>query len=144
MTNLPKITTTNLTDWIDRHFVDFDRFFDGYNRTTTNYPPHNLAKIGDDKAEIEMAVAGFKPSEIEVSVEGNRLIVRAETSEESREDEKTYTYRGISKRSFSKSFYLPEHWEVSEARFEDGLLIVALEHNIPEEELPKRIEIKRS
>lgn len=142
MTNLPKITTSNLTDWIDRHFVDFDRFFDGYSRTTTSYPPHNIVKRGDDETEIEMAVAGFKPEEISVTIEGGRLTITAETEAKTEEEGKVYAYRGISTRSFTKAFHLPENWEVKEARFENGLLVVSLSHHIPEEKKAKRIDIK--
>lgn len=144
MNSLTKVTTGNLTDWIDRHFVDFDRFFDGYSRTTTNYPPHNIVKRGDDETEIEMAVAGFKPEEISVTVEGGRLTITAEAETKADEDGKVYAYRGISTRSFTKAFHLPEHWEVKEARFENGLLVVSLLHLVPEEKKMKRIEIKTS
>lgn len=144
MTNLPKLTTSNLSDWIDRHFVDFDRFFDGYSRATTSYPPHNIVKRGDDETDIEMAVAGFRPEDIEVTVEGGRLLVRAEAATAKEDEDKAYAYRGISTRAFTKAFHLPEHWEVKEARFEHGMLIISLLHNIPEEKKMKRIEIKTS
>jgi molecular chaperone IbpA len=144
MNNLTKITTSNLTDWIDRHFVDFDRFFDGYSRATTSYPPHNIVKRGDDATDIEMAVAGFKPEEISVTVEGGRLTITAESASKTEEGSKVYAYRGISTRSFTKAFHLPENWEVREARFEHGLLIVSLLHHLPEEKKAKRIEIKTS
>lgn len=144
MTNLAKITTGNLADFLDRHFVDFDRFFDGYNRTTTSYPPHNIVKRGDDETEIEMAVAGFKPEDISVTVEGGRLTIAAEAQAKTEEEGKMYAYRGISTRSFTKAFHLPENWEVKEARFEHGLLIVSLLHHLPEEKKMKRIDIKTS
>jgi len=144
MTNLPKITTSNLAEWIDRHFVDFDRVFDGYSRATTNYPPHNIVKRSETSSDIELAVAGFSPDDIDITVEGSHLTISAEMSDKTEEDEKTYTYRGISTRSFSKSFYLPEHWEVKDAKFRDGLLVVSLEHYVPEENLPRKIEIKSS
>ena len=142
MNKLTKITTGNLSEWLDRHFVDFDRFFDGYATATTNYPPHNIVKTGEHRAEIEMAVAGFRPDDVSVTVEGGRLTVTAESEATTIEDGREYVHRGISTRAFTKAFHLPEHWEVEEARFENGLLIVSLLHHLPEEKKAKRIEIK--
>lgn len=144
MTNLPKLTTTNLNEWLDRYFVDFDRFFDGHHRATTNYPPHNIVKHSETETDIELAVAGFKPADIDVTVEGGHLMISATAESENEESGKTYTYRGISTRSFQKAFYLPDDWEVREAKFEDGLLVISLVHNVPEEKKPLKIEVKRS
>ena len=130
---------------IHKFGIGFDRIFDELmNQTTiqsqTNYPPYNVVKHDDDNFCIELAVAGFKNGEIALEVEKNQLIVRGEKSiniDEKRE----YLHRGISQRSFLRSWVLGEHVQVKNAVIEDGILSISLERIIPEEFKPKKIAI---
>jgi len=96
----------------------------------TNYPPYNIIKNDNANYEIEVALAGFKPEEIEVSTEQN--ILRVASKVEKRDSERTYIHKGLSKRTFSHSWQLADDVRVSSVDFEDGLLTISLEKIIPE------------
>ena len=96
----------------------------------TSYPPYNLIKHDGSNYEIEIALAGFKAEEIEVSTEQN--ILRVASTVEKRDSERTYLHKGLSKRSFNHSWQLSEDVRVSSVDFADGLLTISLEKIIPE------------
>ena len=96
----------------------------------TNYPPYNIIKNDNANYEIEVALAGFKPEEIEVSTEQN--ILRVASKVEKRDSERTYIHKGLSKRTFSHSWQLADDVRVSSVDFADGLLTISLEKIIPE------------
>ena len=96
----------------------------------TNYPPYNIIKNDGSNYEIEVALAGFKSEEIEVSTEQN--ILRVASKVEKRDTERTYIHKGLSKRSFSHSWQLADDVRVSSVDFSDGLLTVSLEKIVPE------------
>jgi molecular chaperone IbpA len=131
---------------IHKFAVGFDNMFDELlSRTaqTTNYPPYNVVKHGDDKFAIELAVAGFKDGDIDVTVENNQLTIKGEkaiglTEEESKLE---YLHRGISSRNFVRNWTLADHVEVTGASVQDGILTVTLERIVPEEKKPKKIAI---
>jgi molecular chaperone IbpA len=104
----------------------------------TNYPPYNVVKHGTDKFTVELAVAGFKDDEIVVTVENGHLIAKGEKSSDV---EVEYLHRGISSRSFLRSWALADHVEVTSAVLADGILAISLERIVPEEQKPKRIQI---
>ncbi len=106
--------------------------------TNTTYPPYNVVKISDDKVVMEFAVAGFKRDEISITTEKNVLSIKADKPES---EEKNYLHKGIAARKFSRSFALPEYYEVEYAGFEDGILYIDLVKNVPEEKKPKTISI---
>jgi len=96
----------------------------------TNYPPYNIIKNDNANYEIEVALAGFKPEEIEVSTEQN--ILRVASKVEKRDSERTYIHKGLSKRTFSHSWQLADDVRISSVDFADGLLTISLEKIIPE------------
>ena len=96
----------------------------------TNYPPYNIIKNDGSNYEIEVALAGFKPEEIEVSTEQN--ILRVASKVEKRDSERTYIHKGLSKRSFNHTWQLADDVRVSSVDFADGLLTISLEKIIPE------------
>jgi molecular chaperone IbpA len=117
--------------------------FDEIMRTTaqtTNYPPYNVVKHGEDKFAIELAVAGFKDGDIEVTVENNQLSVKGDKAIELNEGAE-YLHRGISARSFARTWTLADHVEVTGATVQDGILTISLERIVPEEKKPKKIAI---
>ena len=97
---------------------------------STSYPPYNLIKHDASNYEIEIALAGFKAEEIEVSTEQN--ILRVTSKLEKRDTERTYLHQGLSKRSFTNSWQLSEDVRVASVDFVDGLLTISLEKVIPE------------
>jgi molecular chaperone IbpA len=108
-----------------------------------NYPPYNVVKHSEDKFVIELAVAGFREGDINVTVDKNQLTIVGEKIESLDELEKNveYLHRGISSRSFNRSFTLADHVEVTSADVSNGILAITLERQIPEELKPKKIAI---
>lgn len=130
---------------IHKFAVGFDNMFDELLRHTnaqtgTNYPPYNVVKFSDDKFAIELAVAGFKDGDIDVTVEKNQLTVKGEKSVELNENIE-YLHRGISARNFLRSWTLADHVEITGAEIKDGILTIQLERQVPEEQKPKKIAI---
>jgi molecular chaperone IbpA len=129
-----------------RSTVGFDRLFDMLENSTLgqgqeNYPPFDLIKLGDNDYRIELAVAGFKPDEIDITAQQNVLLVSGRKQDESDEKANNYVYRGIATRSFERRFALADHIQVRGADLRDGLLSIELKREIPEAMKPKKINI---
>ncbi len=103
------------------------------------YPPYNIEKTGDDAYRLTMAVAGFRPQDIEIVVKDNILVVTGRVENEARSGE--VLYRGIAARAFERRFTLADHLVVEGADMRDGLLYVGLKRVVPETLKPRRIEI---
>ncbi len=128
---------------IHRFAVGFDNIFDELMRTSqanTNYPPYNIVKYSEDVFSIELAVAGFKDGEISITTERNQLTVKGDQITDL-DETKEYLHRGISARSFTRTWTLADYVEVTGAKSENGILTISLERKIPEEQKPKNIAI---
>jgi molecular chaperone IbpA len=129
---------------IHRFGIGFDTMIDELLRLSSaqqsNYPPYNLLKIDEDVFNIEIAVAGFKEGEIEVTIEKNVLTVKGAKKDGIPENIE-YVHHGISTRNFERTFPLAEHIEVKGAIIRDGMLVIDLVRVIPEDEKPKSIAI---
>jgi molecular chaperone IbpA len=120
----------------------FDTFESRFaNQLSTNYPPHNIVKTDDTHYQIEIAVAGFKKHEINVEVEQDMLTVRGESEATNETLTRQYLHRGLSSRSFVRSWQLAEHMVVNGAEIKDGILTISLEYIIPEEKKARVIDI---
>lgn len=125
--------------------VGFDRFFHDVEHlmnqaeTQSTFPPHNVIKLDDNKYVVEVAVAGFKKSEISVKTVDGALEIKGEKAPESKDTQ--YLHKGIGTRSFVKKIQLAETVEVRGAHFVDGILSIGLENVVPESKKPKEIEI---
>lgn len=130
-----------------RSTVGFDRLFDMLENSTAgqaqeNYPPFDLIKLGDNDYRIELAVAGFRPDEIDITAQQNVLVVSGKKKEEAEGSRGSdYIYRGIATRSFERRFALADHIQVRGADLKDGLLSVELVREIPEAMKPRKISI---
>jgi len=129
-----------------RSTVGFDRLFDMLENSTLgqgqeNYPPFDLIKEGENEYRIQLAVAGFKPDEIDITAQQNVLIVTGRKLEESEEKGPDFIYRGIANRSFERRFALADHIQVRDADLKDGLLSIELVREIPEAMKPRKINI---
>ncbi len=129
-----------------RSTVGFDRLFDMLENSNPaqgqeNYPPFDLIRLGENDYRIELAVAGFKPDEIDITAQQNVLLVTGRKKEESGEKENNYIYRGIATRSFERRFALADHIQVKGANMKDGLLAIELVREIPEAMKPRKISI---
>ena len=129
----------------DPFFIGFGRDIQRMKQNTeifsTNYPPHNVVKIGETHYSIEIAVAGFKKHEISVEVEQEVLTVRGENETPNESTTRQYLHRGLSSRSFERSWQLAEHMVVKGAEIKDGILTISLEYIIPEEKKARVIDI---
>ena len=129
-----------------RSTVGFDRLFDMLENSSVgqaqeNYPPFDLIKTGENDYRIQLAVAGFKPDEIDITAQQNVLIVSGRKSDEAEKDGSDYIYRGIANRSFERRFALADHIQVRGADLKDGLLAIELVREIPEAMKPRKINI---
>lgn len=105
------------------------------------YPPYNIEKIGDGAYRIQMAVAGFDRSELDLTVQENVLIVVGRTGDDKDGPERQFLHRGIAKRAFERRFQLADTIKVTSAGYDRGLLNIELVREIPEHKKPRRIAI---
>jgi molecular chaperone IbpA len=129
-----------------RSTVGFDRLFDMLENNSVgqpqeNYPPFDLIKKGENDYCIQLAVAGFKPEEIDITAQQNVLIVSGRKSDETEQADGDFIYRGIANRSFERRFALADHIQVKGADLKDGLLAVELVREIPDAMKPRKINI---
>ena len=132
--------------------IGFDNMFDQFESllgdgglsAQSNYPPYNIRKAGKDKYAIEVAVAGFNKDDVEVEYEDNLLTVKTKKVDKAVEKDMDgeIIHRGISQRSFSRSFTIADDIKVEGAEIKDGLLKINCEKIVPEQKKRKLIPIK--
>ena len=132
-------------DALNRALIGFDSMFNTLerryaNQISSNYPPFNIAKTAENLYDISIAVTGFEKDEITVQVEANELTVRGERKI-SDEVEPEYLHRGLALRDFERSFTLAEHMKVIKAEIKNGILLIKIQREIPEEMKPRVIDI---
>lgn len=128
-----------------RSTVGFDRLFDLLETGTRGedgYPPFDIERQGEDSYRITLAVAGFRPDDIEVVAQQNQLTVTGKRAED--RDEGQYLHRGIAARPFERRFQLADFVEVRSADYDNGLLKIDLQRVVPEAMKPRKIEISGS
>ena len=127
-----------------RSSVGFDHVFDLLSNAADlqvidSWPPYDIAKTGEDRYRITVAVAGFAPEELDLVMQPNLLVV----SGRKRADGGTqYLYRGIAAGAFERRFQLADYVQVKGASLENGLLTIELAREVPEELRPRRIEVQ--
>ncbi len=131
-----------------RHSVGFDRFDDLINNAlradqSGGYPPYDIIRDADGRYRIVMAVAGFRESELNITVQENELRVSGRVEVAANDEEgRTWLHRGIARRAFERTFRLADHVRVTGAALKDGLLTVHLEQLVPEEAKPRMVPIQ--
>ena len=120
----------------------FDHFESMFDVPTINYPPYNIVKTGDNKFDIEVALAGFNKKDINVTSENNMLTIESKQDEKSKDKDGEVIHKGISQRYFKRSFTIADDVEVKGAELKDGLLKVSMEKIIPDAKKLKTIDIK--
>lgn len=113
------------------------------NRAQTNYPPFNVELVASnpDRWRLTLAVAGFSRDDVEVTVLDNLLTVKGSKPKGGDDEARAFLHRGIAQRDFVQEFKLGEFIEVKSASLENGLLVIDLEHHVPEARKPKLIAI---
>ena len=127
----------------DDVFDHFESMFDGPTLTIgSNYPPYNIVKTGDNKFDIEVALAGFNKKDINVTSENGMLTIESKQEDKSEDKDGEVLHKGISKRYFKKSFTIADDVEIKGAELKDGMLRVSMEKIVPEAKKLKTIDIK--
>ena len=125
--------------------VGFDNIFDQLSSLSQfeipKYPPYNIKKVDDNKYQLEMALAGFAKTDLEVEVKDNTLTVTGNSTDDT-ENTNSFVYKGIAQRAFTRQWTLMNYLKVFSANFKDGVLVVDMELNEPEEDKAKKIEVK--
>jgi molecular chaperone IbpA len=142
---MTKLTTLDLTPFY-RNSIGIDRLFDRIvnqidSAASTNYPPYDIVRTGDETYEIRVAVAGFTQAEIDVEFHDGTLVVKGEKGATAPTLEVEYLHHGISGRSFIRTFSVADYVEVRDAVLADGILTVKLERLVPESQRPKKIAV---
>ncbi|MCA3710823.1 MAG: Hsp20 family protein [Phenylobacterium sp.] len=129
-----------------RSVVGFDRLAQLLESASVDqaagYPPYNIERTDESAYRIEIAVAGFRPEELNIEVKENLLTVQGRKA--ANEAERRFLHRGLAERDFERRFQLADYVVVTEARLADGLLSIALRRELPEALKPRRIEIATS
>ena len=139
------VTTYTWDLFKDPFFIGFDRALDTWSHaqtvsSATNYPPYNVIKVDEDNFIVELAVAGFAKTDIDLSTADGKLTVKGELSTE--DNDSKFIHRGIAARKFTREGALGEYMEVKAAELKDGLLKIDIVRILPEEKKPKTIKIK--
>jgi molecular chaperone IbpA len=127
-----------------RNMVGFDRLFDmlesqGRQTGGDNYPPFNIERRGPDAYRITLAIAGFKPTDLDITAQQNLLVIKGAKKDEAADGE--YLHVGIANRGFERRFELADFVRVENADLADGLLVIDLLREVPEAMKPKKIAV---
>lgn len=129
-----------------RSTVGFERLFDLIENSARlqqadNYPPYNIERLAEDRFRVTLAIAGFKPDEIDITAQQNLLQISGKKAEAAEGDRANYLHLGIANRSFERRFELADFVRVENADLADGLLIIELVREIPDAMKPRKIAI---
>lgn len=128
-----------------RSSIGFDHLARMLDEATTfenpTYPPYNIERVGEDEYLISVAIAGFKPEDVNIEVKGGDLTISGKKNEKP-ETKSDFLHQGIAGRNFQRTFQLADHVEVNSADLNDGLLQIRLKRVIPEALKPRTITIQ--
>ena len=126
-----------------RSVVGFDRLADLLDSAAADgaagYPPYNIERTDENAYRVEIAVAGFRPEELDIEVK--EAVVTVQGRKAGGDAERRFLHRGLAERNFERRFQLAEYVAVTDAKLADGLLSISLKRELPEALKPRRIEI---
>ena len=129
-----------------RSVVGFDRLASLLETASVDaaagYPPYNIERTDENAYRVEIAVAGFRPEELNIEVKENLLTVQGRKA--ANDDQRRFLHRGLAERNFERRFQLADYVVVTEAKLADGLLSISLKRELPEALKPRQIEITTS
>ncbi|MFM8672767.1 MAG: Hsp20 family protein, partial [Candidatus Nanopelagicus sp.] len=126
----------NLESWavgFDRPMRLLDEMSNALMGRNTSFPPNNIKQVGNDRYQIEMAVAGFSKKDLKIELHNNQLTIEGSQQTASENQGGSYLYKGIAARQFRQSFALEDHVKVIGSELRDGILNIELERDLPEE-----------
>ena len=111
-------------------FDELERALDRVSKSSSDgYPPYNIERTGENDIRISLAVAGFAPDELSVTIEDTQLVIRGKQDDD---PDREFLHRGIAARQFQRSFLLAEGIEVLGADLDNGLLHISLKRPVVE------------
>ena len=137
------MTKQNLMNMNDIHkfFLGLDLHPDFFsNSPMTGYPRYNVVRVGSKDYRVEVAVPGWDKDDIEITLHKNELKIEG-TQKQVVEQDESYLYKGLSGKTFTRVFKVGNNIELETAYMKNGLLCIELVENVPEEDMPKRIQI---
>lgn len=144
MNTLSRYQTSDIEKFlndVNKYFIGGDEWlsrFGSFHESTTNYPPYNLVKESNTNFRLEIALAGYKKEDIEVSSEWNKLFVEAKKIDDTTDQ---YVHHGLAKRAFTRTWTLSDDVVVGDISFSDGLLTIRLNRVIPDHQKKKVYDI---
>jgi molecular chaperone IbpA len=130
----------------DPFTIGFSDVFEELEKTSkqlqkaVSYPPYNIKRIDDSKYVIELAVAGFAKQDIEVTLDGNKLVVKGNTQDEDAPE--NFVFKGIANRNFTREFTLADKVEIENAELVNGMLKIGLANMVKVQDAIKKIAVK--
>lgn len=111
-------------------------------KKSVSYPPYNIKQVDENNYVIEMAVAGFGKTDIDISLDNNKLTVSGHVDSENTEESSSYLWKGIAQRAFQRTFTLADTIEVQSAEMVNGMLKLGLQNIVKANDAIKKIAIK--
>jgi molecular chaperone IbpA len=141
MNTLATLDRNRLTPYTVGFDSLLDRLFDTDTHSTGGFPPYNIIKNDEYNYQIEIALAGYDKKDIEIELKEGTLSISSKKIEDDT-SEKNLIHKGISHRSFKRTFTLSDEMKVKGAKMENGMLFIALERIVPDHKKPQMIEVK--
>lgn len=137
------MVSTKVFSFPHSRFIGFDNVWNEIEKLSSianekGFPKHNVVKHSDTDFSIQLALAGYRETDLEVEAKPGLLVVRGESGD----DDQIYLHKGITTKKFIETFRLAEHVVVDGAEFVNGLLVIKLRVELPEEQRPRKISIK--
>ena len=141
------MTNFNVFDFhkLDPFAIGFNKMLEDLQNSVDkipSYPSYNIKQVKDNKYLIEMAVAGFAKSDIEITMEGNKLVISGAAKEQELEEGETFFHKGIANRNFKHTFKIADKVEIENAELANGMLKIWLENMVKAQDAIKKISIK--
>jgi HSP20 family molecular chaperone IbpA len=105
-------------------FDEVERELERLAKASDAYPPVNVEEPGEDRLRITLAVAGFAPEQLSITLTDRELTIKGARPEP--DDTRVYLHKGIAARGFQRSFVLAQNLEIEAARLSNGLLRIDL------------------
>ena len=148
MTTLPSLFDLHkqldpFTVGFDKFYADLEKAAKAISKSTTSYPPYNIKQVDENSYVIELAVAGFAKTDIELTMEGNKLLVKGFVVDSGEKDDTVgYLWKGIAERNFTRAFTLADSVEIKNAELVNGMLKIWMENMVKTQDAIKKIAIK--
>ena len=127
----------------NRSFAGFPTFFSGYSDSAERRDwsiPLDIVRDGDT-VTVKASLPGVQPEDIDVTIEGGVLTIKADTKVEEKREDGGYVVRERRAGTFRRSLRLSDHVDTEkvEPRYENGVLTITLP--VAESKKAKRLTV---